>query len=41
MLERKKELNVSSLFFPVKVFFSISWEFLGQGCRICTDCKDL
>jgi len=35
-------------FFPVKVFFSISWEFFlircevkGQGCRMCTDCKTL
>jgi len=42
-------LKVSSVFsLHVKGFFSISWEFflirckiLGQGCRMCTDCKAL
>jgi len=40
--------KVSSIFFPVKGFFSIYWEFFliwcevkGQGCRMCTDFKAL
>jgi len=52
ILERDPPLLLSwrfLLFFsPVKDCFSISWEFFlircesskGQGCRMCTDCKD-